>query len=62
MLLPPQNIFTSTVLSSGYTGADEAVVDVVIIFGVGGRPSNIYLNRTLLQQSDYSYSHVVRVC
>ena len=60
MFLPPQGIFTSTVLSSGYTGTDEAVVDVVKVFGLSGKPSYVQFNGTDLTQSEYSYK--VCVC
>ena len=62
MFLPPQSIFTSTVLSSGYTGADEAVVDVVKVFGLSGRPSYIQFNGTILLQSEYTYHDMIPVC
>ena len=55
MFLPLQSTFTSTVLSSGYTGADEAVVDLVKVFGLSGKPSYVQFNGTILPTSEYSF-------
>ena len=55
----PQNVFTSTVLSSGYSGADGAVLESVKAFGIQVRPTNVHLNTTAIGPDNVAYSNTV---
>lgn len=59
LLFPPQNVLTSTVLSSGYSGADGAVWDTVIAYGIITKPSAVYLNGTELAADKISFNNSV---
>eukprot|EP00731_Ephydatia_muelleri_P000495 Em0001g495a len=53
------NVFTSTVLSSGYAGADGAVLESVEAYGVITQPSTVNLNGTSF---NFAYSnHVLKL-
>ena len=55
----PQNIFTSTVLSSGYSGADGAVLKSVKVFGIKVKPTNVRLNTTTIDSDKVTWSNTV---
>ena len=55
----PQNVFTSIVLSSGYSGADGAVLESVKAFGFQVRPTNVRLNTTAIGPDNVTYSNRV---
>ena len=55
----PQNVFSSIVLSSGYSGADRAVLESVKAFGIQVRPTNVRLNTTAISPDNVSYSNTV---
>ena len=55
----PQNVFSSIVLSSGYSGADGAVLESVKAFGIQVRPTHVRLNTTAIGPDSVSYSNTV---
>ena len=55
----PQNIFSSIALSSGYSGADGAVLESVKAFGIKVRPTNVHLNTTVIGSHNVKYSNTV---
>ena len=57
----PQNVFTSTVLSSGYSGADWAVLESVKAFGIQVKPTIVRLNTTAIGSDYYMWSNTVRL-
>ena len=59
MLSFPQNVFSSTVLCSGYSGADGAVLESVKAFGIQVRPTHVRLNTTAIGPDNVSYSNTV---
>ena len=55
----PQNVFSSIVLSSGYGGADGAVLESIKTFGIKIKPTNVYLNTTAIGSDNFTYSNRV---
>ena len=55
----PQNVFTSVVLRSGYSGADGAVLESVQAFGITVKPTNVHLNTTSIGSDNFKYSNRV---
>ena len=47
--------FTSTVLSSGYTGAEGAVLGTVRVCGLSTKPGHVTANGTAVDPSHYAY-------
>ncbi|KAL5515496.1 hypothetical protein EMCRGX_G000670 [Ephydatia muelleri] len=50
------NVFSSIVLSSGYGGADGAVLESIKTFGIKIKPTNVYLNTTAIGSDNFTYS------
>ena len=55
----PQNVFSSIVLSSGYSGADGAILESVKAFGFKVKPTNVRLNTTTIDSENITWSHTV---
>ena len=53
---PPQNVFSSIVLSSGYSGADGALLESLKAFGIKVKPINVRLNTTTIDSDNVTWS------